>query len=947
MTERAGLAARRPDRSDLALRRTMALSALLVLGAAVTFVATGLGGIDGPADGLHLPWWVLAAAFAAAELCVFHIEVRREAHTFTLAEVPLVLGLVFASPLALLAGRLAGEALVLGLHERQRPRKLVLNLATFAAETTLALNVARLGGGDGVGTGTSWIEQPSSWLVLLGAVLAADALGMTCVGLVIRWHGGSTNWPRLLLANGITALTNTSLALAAALLLATNPASAVLLLTVVAVVVAGYRGYAALSQRFASLQLLYDFTLLMSGSRRPEAVLDAVLTKARELLRAERAGLRILGDPTTEAGEMWVSRDGDEGVRVAPMALPPDVVAEVTAAGASGTALVVPRGTKDVRLRRVADALGVDDCIVAALVDRNGPAGLLLVAGRLGTVSTFDAQDGRLFATLANHASVALENGRLIDRLHDEARQRKHQARHDALTGLPNRTLFLEHLELAVRRSSGDGATFAVALLDLDHFKEVNDTLGHHQGDVLLQEVARRLVRVVPSGFVAARLGGDEFALLVPAVAGPGELAELGRRVQDAIAQPFAVDGLRLEVGASLGIALYPEHALDAPTLLQRADVAMYTAKTSSTSRVEVYDPDRDTHTPRRLQLAGDLRGAVESGQLVLHYQPKARLRDGVISGAEALARWRHPELGFVPPEEFVPLAERTGLIQPFTDWVLSEAMRQVSEWAGEGLEVELSVNLSMLNLLDAGLPGRIAELLAGHAVDPRRLTFEITESNLMSEPARIIRTLHELAALGPRLSVDDFGTGYSSLAYLADLPVQEVKIDKSFVFPLTSDPGAAAIVRSVIDLAAQPGPRGGRRGRRGPADVGPPAPAGLRPGPGLLPQPTDLGPGVPGVAGGAGLDRRGGSDPGRSARPGPTLRARTAQPAVRTAVKAQPLTWKSTAEGGARPKLALERHVSVRRQGSSGAIGARDAQFGNGTSELSRKCLACTTARR
>jgi diguanylate cyclase (GGDEF)-like protein len=565
----------------------------------------------------------------------------------------------------------------------------------------------------------------------------------------------------------------------------------------VAAIVMAYRGYAALSQRFAGLQLLYDFTQMVNGSERPDEVLEAILSKARELLRAERAGIHVPGDADSPARELWVHAD-EQGVREAVSPLPLAIAEQLISGGVT---VVAPRDSKDPLQRDMAAALEVEDCVVSPLL-ASGKTGLLLVAGRLTSVSTFDAQDGRLFATLANHASVALENGRLIERLQDESRRREHDALHDTLTGLPNRSLLQRRLVQALRERQESKRRLAVALIDLDQFKEVNDTLGHPVGDQLLQHVGWRLREVLDGAFTIARLGGDEFAVLVPDAGDRSKLLELGQQMQDAITVPHTVDGLSLEVGASIGFAVYPDDGRDAAVLLQRADIAMYSAKASSTDNVQLYQSDRDTHSPRRLTLASDLRRSIEDGQLLLYYQPKARLTDGTIVGAEALVRWQHPDLGFVPPDEFVPLVERTGLIQPFTDLILTLAVDQINTWVGRGLDVEVSVNLSMRNLMDVSLPKRIADLLGTRASDPRRLTFEITESTIMSEPAIIIRVLKELSALGARLSVDDFGTGYSSLSYLQKLPVHELKIDKSFVFPLTSDPGAEAIVRSIIDLS-------------------------------------------------------------------------------------------------------------------------------------------------
>ena len=304
----------------------------------------------------------------------------------------------------------------------------------------------------------------------------------------------------------------------------------------------------------------------------------------------------------------------------------------------------------------------------------------------------------------------------------------------------------------------------------------------------------------------AARLGGDEFALLVQNYGGASEISDIARRVKDALATPMYLEGLRFEVGVSIGIALAPDDGRDGAVLLQRADIAMYEAKAGRGGGIEFFHPDRNSNNPRRLTLTNDLRSAIAAGQLTLHYQPKARLHDGHIFGVEALVRWRHPELGLVPPDEFIPIAERTGLITELTAYVLETALHQVRDWHQSGLDWSVAVNLSMRNLIDTGLTTSIANLLASTGVRPDRVTLEITETSVMSDATRSIKVLGDLAALGVSISIDDFGTGYSSLSYLQRLPVDEIKIDKSFVMAMTTDDSARAIVRSILDLAGHLG---------------------------------------------------------------------------------------------------------------------------------------------
>jgi diguanylate cyclase (GGDEF)-like protein/PAS domain S-box-containing protein len=376
-----------------------------------------------------------------------------------------------------------------------------------------------------------------------------------------------------------------------------------------------------------------------------------------------------------------------------------------------------------------------------------------------------------------------------------------HQAAHDGLTGLPNRTLLRTRLQQVLPGSDkNDRAPMALLLLDLDRFKEVNDTLGHQVGDVLLQQIGCRLQGAVRAADLVARLGGDEFAVLLPATdaAGAALVAECLVRVLQA---PFVLEGQPIDVDASIGIAVAPEHGQDADTVLRCADVAMYQAKRAGTG-VALYSAADDEHRPDRLALLGELRNAIDNDELLLHYQPKLDLRDGKLIGVEALVRWQHPQRGFMPPMEFIPLAEQTGLIHPLSRWVLEAALKQHQAWRRVGIDVPVAVNLSRRTLHDPQLPAMVADALARWDVAAGALVLEITESSLMADPVRAGENLSQLRGLGVRISIDDFGTGYSSLASLKNLSVDELKIDQSFVQAMASDVSSRAIVRAIIDLA-------------------------------------------------------------------------------------------------------------------------------------------------
>jgi diguanylate cyclase (GGDEF)-like protein len=370
----------------------------------------------------------------------------------------------------------------------------------------------------------------------------------------------------------------------------------------------------------------------------------------------------------------------------------------------------------------------------------------------------------------------------------------------DSLTGLPNRLQFRESVQAAIAAAQ-NGAPLAVIMLDLDRFKHVNDVLGYRFGDLVLTRVAERLTQEsVRGGDLVARLGGDEFAVLLKAA--DAELAaSVARRIEAAFDAPLTLEEHTVDMGAGIGIACWPQHATDADNLLNRAEVAMYSAKRRTAGPL-MYDPSIDAASAQTLSLLGELRQAVGEGQLRLFLQPKLALANGRVVGAEALLRWQHPQRGLVPPMQFVPFAEQTGFIRVLTIWVFEEAARQWQAMSMQGMLLSLSVNLSTRDLLDQDLPQKFDALLVKHRVPAEAFCLEITESAIMDDPQRAQATLDRLSALGFRLSIDDFGTGYSSLAYLKRLPVDELKIDKSFVMGMERDADDAQIVRSTIDLA-------------------------------------------------------------------------------------------------------------------------------------------------
>ena len=743
-----------------------------------------------PAAFAAQPTWVgvlgLASLFAVGGTVSFHLEFRGEAHIFTLSELPMVLGLFWVDPFTLLAARLAGE-IVVTLFEPRRPvKKLALNAGICVVECVVALLVFH------AVFAAPPLGSPAGWLAGLGAVAAADIVGLAAVTAAIRWHGGRTQPVSLGVAALVSTIANCSLGITAALLFDTHPA-ALLLIAVIAVMLhLMYAGYVRVHARYASLQVLYDFTELLNGAVGADDVVEAMLSYARRLLRADVAELVLFGDDGTVVRSRL---EGSDPLRHPE--LTSDRAAILQLCGATQTVLQ-PRGETGPASAYL-DALGVDDGVVARVPLGDGQ-GLFTVGGRLANTSTFDVDDARLFETLVNHAGMALEKGRLIEELRAEAARREHQALHDDLTGLPNRAQFLERAgALLVGRRSSDNEV-AVLLMDLDNFKDVNDTLGHHIGDELLQEVARRLRSLTRADDIAARLGGDEFVLLLTDVENQEQALAAADRLIEGLRTPVNLHGVDLEIHTSVGVAVSPDHGNDVAVLLQRADVAMYDAK-SSGGGARCYDQNTDHYSPRRLQLVADLRKAIDDRQLDVHYQPKAAFGNGRIIGVEALVRWHHPEHGPMFPDEFIPLAEHTGLITPLTWVVLGKVLAQWRTWFSMGVDISVAVNVAARSLLEKEFVSKVRDLLAEYDVPASQLTLEITESNIMSDTEHALDSLRELADLGVQLSVDDFGTGYSSLSYLQRLPVQELKVDRSFVFNVDTDTNNQAIVRSVIEL--------------------------------------------------------------------------------------------------------------------------------------------------
>jgi diguanylate cyclase (GGDEF)-like protein len=733
-------------------------------------------------------WPLVFGGFLLCQVYLVRFEFRGESTAITFSDVPLVIGLACVSPVALLAARLAGSTLALTVWFRQSPMKLAFNLSLHALEVAVAVCAYHLVlGGESV-------TSLRGWVAAVVAIVANEMVAQSLLFVVTSFFAGPP--PRRVAMQALITIVffagaTAALGVVTLSMTANDPKTLIALGALVGVFAVLTRRHLVLRERFEAVELLYGFTGAVSAALAADEALAAVLTQSAEALRAERAELTLVLDD----GATWRASLFDSGIVMETR--PAELLDVEREAMTSRTGAVVSAGTATETLP---DGTPMRDAVVAP-IDTGAVHGALLVANRVGGLLPFDDGDRRVLESLANHASVVLRSHGLLAQLRDEVAAKEHQSLHDALTGLGNRTLFGNEVAAALAA----GSVVTVLHMDLDRFKDINDSLGHHFGDLVLTEVATRLVRVVDGRGVVARLGGEEFAAVV--IGRDVDPMEAAAELSAALADPFLVDDLSLEVSASIGVATSSEDAADAATLLRHADIAMYQAK-GTQAHTARYAPEHDAYTRRRVALVGDLRRAIEHDELELYYQPQVDLSTGNVAGVEALLRWHHPEHGFVPPDEFVGLAEHSSLIRPLTRWVLERALCQLRAWDAEAIDIDMAVNLSVHNLADPDLVTMVQELLAATGVHPPRLTLEITETSVMSDLGGSLAALNALAATGVRLSIDDFGTGYSSLSRLARLPVSEVKIDRSFVINMDSDLAAGIIAHATTTLGRNLGLR-------------------------------------------------------------------------------------------------------------------------------------------
>jgi diguanylate cyclase (GGDEF)-like protein len=786
--ETAGQSRKRLWRSQPGGRIGTLSGALGVLALITTGVLASQGAVL-PDNALDQAWLaVLVVLFAVTEGFVVHLRLRRGGHAMSLSEIPMVLALLSVHPALAIAARVAGGAAGLRLLRHQRGLKLGFNVAALGVQAAVAaVTYLALGGGtDRMDAGT--------WLATYAAMLLSDGVALVLVTTAIALHDDPTAWrtlPRALSGLPLVAAA-TTIALLSSLAVERDQWAGLLLGVGSVVLFLAYRAF--VHQRDGNVQVaeLYAFTRALDGSDGSQDITRVVLEQARDQLRAHVAELIMPEIGGRPASRTRLSSTGE--TVTTPMDL--DAAEAWWAPARRGEPVLL--GITSVGRTSAGDDAPVDG--MAVPVPWGEAIGVLLVRNSLPDVRTFDEAGLQLFQALANHASVSLAKAALVDRLRRKAEEKEYLALHDSLTGLPNRRRFQQMLESALAAALHDDYGPAVVQLDLDRFKEINEALGHDTGDAVLREVGSRLRDCVGGRGQVARLGGDEFAVLLPRVRAIDEALAVGADLARDLERPVRLGPLSLNARASIGIAVAPVHGDDAQTLLRRADVAMYAAKTGRTG-VRVYLPEDDQNTPHRLALINDLQGAIQRRDLLVVFQPKIDPRTGRTTGAEALARWHHPEHGNIPPDQFIPLAEHAGLVRPLTAHVLEVSLRRCATWRRAGHDLHVAVNLSPQSLQDATLPDLVARLLGQSGLPPSALTLEITESSIMEDEVGSKETLARLHELGVKLSIDDFGTGYSSLGRLRHLPIHEVKIDRSFVQQVSVDHRDRAVVRSAIQL--------------------------------------------------------------------------------------------------------------------------------------------------
>ncbi|MDQ3734796.1 MAG: EAL domain-containing protein [Actinomycetota bacterium] len=727
-------------------------------------------------------WPLLIAAFAIGESTVVHFEFRQQTVSWTVTEIPVVIGLLVFGPVPTVIARAVVIALVLAFGHYSAP-KIVFNVCVAVMEVALAGWAIEI-------FGLTDVTQPSTWFGIIAALLVTGALGTACIALAILLSGGSISrdfWSTLAIPQLFLTPTTATVGVIVLLLLEISPWSGLLATFMLGLFVLLYRKYAAAAQDKRSLAEVYAFAELVenagSDNQSERVILDAV----REKLNAARAALWI--PASLDQGPRRLGVVGP-GVKAAPEWTDPDdpIRLEITA---GDQASLIHRSKASSGQLAGLDGRRVNELIGVPLDTEADEPGYLEVCDRNGSVLQFSNADVELMQSLATHVAAAVRQRQLLDKI-------RYDAAHDQVTDLPNRFWLIATVDAQLAAAPAQ-SSIALLIADVDGFAQVNETLGYAAGDELLQVISAALAEHAPPEATLARVGGAQFAVVLR-VAHLEEAERAAAELREAVSTRVLVAGLQLTAELTLGVAVAPLHGDSAATLLQCAEVALLAARSRGQSSAP-YDATMDEQSMRRLRLGADLADAIESAQMSVVFQPIVGTGKGEIAAVELLTRWKHPRLGEIVPDEFIPLAERIGLITPLTRRVLRTAFQRCQEWLDEGVVISMAVNLSPVTLAEPGFIDEVAHMLRDSAFPAELLTFEITEGAVISDGLAIpaLTRLHEL---GVGLSVDDFGTGYSSLSRLRQLPIDEVKIDKSFVLAMSTDPGTNTIARSIIELA-------------------------------------------------------------------------------------------------------------------------------------------------
>jgi diguanylate cyclase (GGDEF)-like protein len=760
------------------LRLVVTISAVVALACSVTAALQIVHGSD-------VTLWrvaLLACLLPLSEAALLHVRLGGDSLSFTWGEACVLVAFAAVSPAWLVV--LAGPC-VFAVHllKGRGALKATFNAASFTIAASIAAVVLAVAHG-----GPFTVSQPSDALTIGGGVLVFSLSSALLTSTVVAVAQGITVRSVLRSSVRMLVLVYAGNVLCGGLVLLLTERSSSLLLglpPLVGAVYLVYRGYLGASQERDVWRQL-EAAARELNHLDEQRVAQRVLARAKELLRANEAELVLL-ETSTRRPRSYVLEDG-----------------ELVCSGLEGAMLVLNEsGTTSILQRPPAGSKRKPTTVLATRLEGPDHALGYLRLSFHGKIR-LNRREQQVLTTFAHAVAATLLNVAMHDSVQADAVKHAHEASHDNLTGLANRVRLNERTRECLEAS--DGCT-ALLLLDLDHFKEINDTLGHAAGDLLLQEVANRLLRAVRDEDLVARLGGDEFAVLVTGLPSPDAAGPIAKSILARLSEPVNYQGLHLPIEGSIGVACHPQDAAEANELFRRADVAMYQAKADRGSWLR-YDSLRDDRSLERLSLVSELRTALDENQLLVHYQPQIDLTTGAVVGAEALVRWDHPVRGLLQPGAFVGVAEQSGLVQPFTLRVLELAVAECANWTTLAGPVSVAVNVGARSLMDGQLPDDVASILATHGLAPDRLVLEITETTATSELEIVEEVLGRLRRLGVQISVDDFGTGYSSLAFLQRTAVHELKVDRSFVSGMLVNDNDLALVRATVSLAHSLGAR-------------------------------------------------------------------------------------------------------------------------------------------